>query len=278
MNKFSFIGFLLIAVLIFFLAPMATSSLLDLESKIENDVIGQRTRAEQETQRKLWGAKEKVYLTGKFNPAEKENFVTIPAKYNANNYPMYLRKETLSAFLQMREAAEKNKIDLKIVSATRNFDAQKYIWESKWNGTVLSNNRNVFKEFPDEAERFQEILKYGALPGTSRHHWGTDIDINSTDPNYFKTEKGKAEYEWLVKNAPLFGFCQPYTLKGQARSTGYYEEKWHWSYGPISKNLTEEYSELIKEEDIKGFLGDQYTTGQNIINNYVLGINSECLK
>ena len=28
------------------------------------------------------------------------------------------------------------------------------------------------------------------MPGTSRHHWGTDIDFNSVDPAYFKTATG----------------------------------------------------------------------------------------
>ena len=35
------------------------------------------------------------------------------------------------------------------------------------------------------------------MPATSRHHWGTDLDINSVDPKYWEEEPGKSEFEWL---------------------------------------------------------------------------------
>lgn len=264
-------------LVLFFLIPIITFSILDFEKERENKIIAERILAEQNAQKIALENFEKNYLMGKFDPSQKEDFVSIPAEYNANDYPMFLRKETLNAFLKMREAAKKDKIGLKIVSATRNFDAQKYIWEGKWNGTTLADGKNLFKDFPDELERLKEILKYSAVPATSRHHWGTEIDINNSDTRYYKTEQGIKEYVWLVKNAPLFGFCQPYTLKGTERPTGYYEEKWHWSYLPLSKNFTEEYKNLIDEKEISGFLGDQYVAGQNLIDEYVLGINSECL-
>jgi LAS superfamily LD-carboxypeptidase LdcB len=264
-------------LILFFLIPIITFSILDFEKERENKIIAERILAEQEAQKIAQENIEKNYLMGKFNPAQKENFVPIPTEYNANDYPMYLRKEALEAFFQMREATKTDNIILKIVSGTRNFDAQKYIWEGKWNGTTLADGKNIFKDFPNELERFNEILKYSAVPGTSRHHWGIEIDINNSDTRYYKTEKGMAEYTWLVKNAPLFGFCQPYTLKGSARPTGYYEEKWHWSYKPISKDLTNEYKQLIKEKDLVGFLGDQYVVGQSLIDDYVLGINSDCI-
>ena len=58
---------------------------------------------------------------------------------------------------------------------------------------------------------------------------------------------------------------------------GYNEEKWHWSYLPLARNFTEEYKNLITESDLTGFLGEEYAIGQNLITDYVLGINSECL-
>ncbi len=267
------VKYVIFTLLILFLLPIFTTSVLDFENERENKILLAKQQAQENT-RKI---EEKKYLMGKFNPAQDKNFVSIPTEYNTNDYPMYLRKETLNAFLQMHEAAKKDNVVLKIVSATRNFDAQKFIWEGKWNGTILADNKNIFKNFPNELEKFKEILKYSAVPGTSRHHWGTDIDINDSTPLYYDSEKGEAEYAWLLKNAFLFGFCQPYTLKGQNRPTGYYEEKWHWSYKPISQALTEEYAQLIKNEDLNGFLGDQYVSGQNLINDYVLGINSDCL-
>ena len=30
-------------------------------------------------------------------------------------------------------------------------------------------------------------MNYSAMPTASRHHWGTDVDINSVDPEDFET-------------------------------------------------------------------------------------------
>src|ERR1035437_3975815 len=190
---------------------------------------------------------------------------------------MYLRKETLDAFLKMQDAADEDNVDLKIASATRNFDYQKNLWNNKWTGVTLVDGKNLSKSIPDGLERFKKILEYSAVPGTSRHHWGTDIDINDANPLYFNTEQGEKEYNWLVKNALLFGFCQPYDLKDNDRPEGYNEEKWHWSYLPLAKTFTQEYKNLITDADIKGLDGDEYVAGQDLINKHVLGINPDCI-
>ncbi|MSU44820.1 D-alanyl-D-alanine carboxypeptidase family protein [Candidatus Nomurabacteria bacterium] len=214
---------------------------------------------------------------GKFDPAQRQDFVLIPAEYNIAGYKIYLRKETLYAFEKMAENAAKDQIELNITSATRNFDSQRDLWNKKWGGATLVDGKDLSKIIPDEQERFEKILEYSAVPAISRHHWGTDIDINSVTPKFFETEKGKKVYEWLTINAPLFGFCQTYTLKGSDRPTGYNEEKWHWSYLPLSKDFTQKYKNLIKDEDIKGFDGDEYAPFLNLINDYVLSINPECI-
>ncbi|MFA5778339.1 MAG: M15 family metallopeptidase [Candidatus Paceibacterota bacterium] len=278
MDKSTLKRVLPIAVFILLLVPIITSSLLDLEKKRENELIQQRILAEELAQRKAWEAEEKNYLMGKFDQTQKENFILIPSSQATNSeYKMYLRKEALEAFLQMQEAGRKDGIELKIASATRNFGYQKNIWNNKWNGIILVNGKNLAESIPNELERFKKILEYSAVPGTSRHHWGTDIDINTATPEYFNTDEGIKVYAWLVKNAPLFDFCQPYTLKGSDRPYGYFEEKWHWSYLPLAKTFTEEYKNLIKEEDISGFLGDKYVLGQDLINKQVLSINPDCL-
>ena len=30
-------------------------------------------------------------------------------------------------------------------------------------------------------DAINEIIRFSTIPGTSRHHWGTDIDINGFD-------------------------------------------------------------------------------------------------
>ena len=153
---------------------------------------------------------------------------------------------------------------------------EKWLWERKWLGKKTVNDKNLSIEYPNPEERAKEILKYSAMPGTSRHHWGTDIDLNSVSNKYFKTKKGMAVYEWLKNNASKFGFCQTYSPKGENRSTGYEEEKWHWSYIPVARKYLDSYKEQITYKHLLGFKGCQTAKELNVINDYVLGINSEC--
>ena len=224
---------------------------------------------------------QKIYLMGKFDPSLRKDFMAIPLKYTVVRNKMYLRKETYWAFILMRNSALKDKVNLKIASATRNFEYQKDLWNQKWEGTTIVVGQNLLTTIPDELERFKKILEYSAVPGTSRHHWGADIDINTASPEYFNSEKGAREYDWLVLNAPKFGFCQTYTKKDDKkdnqRKTGYSEEKWHWSYLPISKQLTQDYNNIIIKDDLKEFDGYQYVEKIDLINGYVLSINPECL-
>jgi LAS superfamily LD-carboxypeptidase LdcB len=273
-NKLNLKTIFPIIVLILLCTPIITSSLLDLEQRKANEKILEQEKIQKEVLKK---AEEKIYLMGKFDPAQTENFIAVPVQYNVGGYKMYLRKEALDAFLQMASAADKDEVDLKIASATRNFDYQKNLWNNKWTGAVPVDGKNLAKSIPNGLLRFKKILEYSAVPGTSRHHWGTDIDINNANPEYFETEQGEKVYAWLVKNAPSYGFCQPYTLKGTVRPEGYNEEKWHWSYLPLAKTFTEEYKNIITDADIKGFDGDQYVAGQDLINKHVLGINPDCL-
>ncbi|MDR3519345.1 MAG: M15 family metallopeptidase [Candidatus Pacebacteria bacterium] len=253
------------AVFILFLIPAVTSSLLDLRQRQENEIIAAQLLAQQQAEAK---AAEKIYLLGQFDPSQRSDFTVVPANYDIGGYTMYLRQETLSAFLEMAAAAQKDGVDLKIASATRNFDYQKNLWNNKWNALPKSMS---------DLEKFQNVLEYSAVPGTSRHHWGTEIDFNNANPQYFNTEEGKEVYNWMSQNAWEYGFCQTYTAKGPDRPTGYDEEKWHWSYLPLSIGFTEDYKNLVTEADIKGFDGDQFVAQANLIQNYVLGINPKCL-
>ena len=270
-----------LVVLILFLIPIITSSLLDLEQKKKDEEAYRQFLVRQEEKRV---EEEKAYLLGKFEPAERGDFVLIPKEYTTLPSPMYLRKEAWDAFLLMHAAASLDGLDLKLASATRNFDYQAGIWDKKWTGETLVGGQSLAENIPDGFERFKKILEYSAAPGTSRHHWGTDVDIYYAIPSFFETSKGKEIYNWLVLNAPEFGFCQTYDTKGSTRLAGYNEEKWHWSYLPLSKNFTERYKNLIREIDLGGpasdeasFLGAEYIVSQNIINDYVLSINPECL-
>ncbi len=207
----------------------------------------------------------KEYVLGKFDYKTNPDFGKIPKDLSSSE--MYLRKEVLEQFLNMVNAAEKEGIKLKAVSATRNFPHQKRIWDYKWTDKYKKHS---------EDKRALKILEYSSMPGTSRHHWGTDVDINDLEDEYFLQGKGKKEYEWLMKHANSFGFYLVYTSKDNGR-TGYNEEKWHWSYAPLSSIYLEFYNQNITHQDIAGFQGSQFAKDIDMITNYVNGINPKIL-
>lgn len=220
-------------------------------------------------------AVDKNYLLGKLDPAQEDDFIEVDSKYT-KRLGQYLRKETYVAFIKMHEAAFQAGIQLTIVSATRNFDSQKSIWERKWSGQTHVEGKNLSKAIGDPVERAKIILKFSSMPGTSRHHWGTDIDLNALENDYFETGLGKRTYTWLKENASVYGFCQTYTPKNSSRPSGYEEEKWHWSYIPLAKSFLSQYVQKVNYDDLKGFEGWETAKKLRVIKNYVLSIDKGC--
>ena len=217
------------------------------------------------------------YLMGKFAPATHPDFVVVDKKY-AEGEGFYLRKDAYESFQKMWEAAQADGITLTIVSATRNFYRQKQIWEAKWTGQrKIENGTNAAQKYKDPKTRALKILEYSSMPGTSRHHWGTDIDLNDLDNYTFEQGPGKKVYDWMQKHAAKYGFCQPYTVKGKERPNGYNEEKWHWSYIPVAQHLTKLAAQRLQDDMIGGFEGAETAKGIGVVEKYVLGINKECL-
>ncbi len=213
------------------------------------------------------------YLMGKFNPAKTKLFVKIPKKY-ANRSGMYLRQEALSAFIEMQTAAKQSGIRLTIHSATRNFNAQKRIWERKWLGKrSLSDGTNVARDIPNPINKALRILEYSAMPGASRHHWGTDIDLNSFNNKWFESGKGLKLFKWLEANAEKYGFCRPYTAN---RPSGYKEEKWHWSYAPLSAPMLRVAQHHLHDAKITGFVGSGTASQIGVVQQYILGVSDKC--
>ena len=111
------------------------------------------------------------------------------------------------------------------------------------------------------------------MPGASRHHWGTDIDFNSLNNEWFESGQGKKLFDWLESHASAFGFCRPYT---EDRTTGYNSEKWHWSYLPVSKKLTQYAKDNFNNNLIQDFDGAETVEQIDILGHYILGINPKC--
>jgi hypothetical protein len=88
---------------------------------------------------------------------------------------------------------------------------------------------------------------WSAIPGASRHHWGTDFDIydasvkecNQVSLTVLECQSEfKNMYEWLDRNLNHYSFSRPYILdKG-----GVAKEPWHLSYSPLANKYFEEYT------------------------------------
>ena len=216
----------------------------------------------------------KKFLIGDFDPSQENAFVMVDTQYTYK-LGFYLQKDAYKAFKAMYNAALNDSVKLLIVSATRNCDYQKSVWDEKWYGVSYLNNKNMSK-IVDPLERTQTMLKYVAMPQTSRHHWGTDIDLNTSDTAYYSTPEGIKLYNWLTPNAPRFGFCQPYTMNNEIIFEAYQEEKWHWSYIPLAYAFLKNYKKQITYKELNGFMGAQFIKQLNVINKYVIRIDTKC--
>lgn len=214
------------------------------------------------------------YVMGQFDPAQHPDFVLVEDQYS-NSAGRYLHQDTYAAFKRMYEAALADGVKLTIVSAARNFEVQKSIWEAKWNGSrKIENGKDASQAYPDPKTRALKILEFSSMPGSSRHHWGTDIDLINLNNAYFDSGEGKKAYDWLLANGATYGFCQPYTA---GRPHGYQEERWHWSFLPLAQPLTALARLQLKDEMIGGFAGAEVAREIGVVEKYVLGINLECL-
>ena len=214
-------------------------------------------------------------LTGRFEPAGHPDFVRLDDRYTDGDGDYLLRREAAAALARMVDAARADGVELRVRSATRNHRRQSEIWGAKWRGErTLSNGVNLAEAGLSDSAAARMILLYSSMPGTSRHHWGTDVDFNAFENDYFAAGRGAAEYAWLRAHAADYGFGQPYTDKTGGR-TGYEEERWHWSYAPLAVPYLRAYRERVGYGDIAGFAGAEVAPRVRAIEEYVLGVPAE---
>ena len=198
-----------------------------------------------------------------------------------NNEEIKILKTVNLKFNQMKNAAKKEGINMKIVSGYRSFHRQKLIWNRKF----LNNQKQGLNPF----ENINKIIRYSTIPGTSRHHWGTDIDIIDENHNIkgdllleknFYNNSFEPLRLWMEKNSFKFGFVLPYT-KDLYRN-GFLYEPWHYSYSELSIPFLKEYikHKMIEEIYDPEILGINKLT-KSFLKEYqekfILGINKKLL-
>ena len=181
-----------------------------------------------------------------------------------------LHAHTVAPFMNLRRAALAAGFDLKPISGFRDFDRQLSIWNAKFSGRrplVDCAGRELDGSRMSTPERIDAILQWSALPGASRHHWGTDLDLidaNAIAPSY-RVQLSVEEFsgagpfaavgKWLEHHAARYGFFRPF----RGVRSGVQAEPWHFSFAPVAETARRALKPEVLREALAGadLLGKQ---------------------
>jgi LAS superfamily LD-carboxypeptidase LdcB len=168
--------------------------------------------------------------------------------------------DVVQPFLQLRHEAQRAGFDLAILCGFRDFQRQLEIWNRKATGqqpVLDSNAEPIVTERLSEKDLAFAILRWSALPGASRHHWGTDLDVfdAAAKPEGYEIELIPEEvnsggmfgplHDWLdekIAAHAAFGFFRPYDRD----RGGVAPERWHLSCAPVASR----YEDLLTADII----------------------------
>jgi LAS superfamily LD-carboxypeptidase LdcB len=159
-----------------------------------------------------------------------------------------LHVDAVEWFDRLRDAAREDGFELTLLSGFRSFERQLSIWNRKATGQLAvldSGAVPIDVTSLSDQELVLAILRWSALPGASRHHWGTDIDVYdaAAKPEGYVVDLIPGEvnaggmfapmHEWLdarIAEGTSLGFFRPYDIDRH----GVAPERWHLSYAPLS--------------------------------------------
>jgi LAS superfamily LD-carboxypeptidase LdcB len=160
-----------------------------------------------------------------------------------------LHAEVVEPIARLRQTAHLAGFDLAVASSFRSFSRQCTIWNDKVLGrrSVLDDKGNPIDLGQlDDWGKVQAILRWSALPGASRHHWGTDLDVfdrnglsaDHPEPALTVAECARggpfhAFHRWLSQTLQREQGCNFYRPYAVDRG-GVGCEPWHISYRPIA--------------------------------------------
>lgn len=176
---------------------------------------------------------------------EEEGLVKIPGT------DFRIRESALGPFLRLSDAANEAGFEIRVESAYRTFERQLSIWNRKATGQLplLDAKGEPFKKLPEsEEERMRAILHWSALPGASRHHFGTELDVvdGKSVPDGYEVQLTESEcdgmfapfHRWLssrIESGNSFGFTRVF-VPGRGKIQ---PERWHISHRPSAATIEE---------------------------------------
>lgn len=199
-----------------------------------------------------------------------KNALTGRGDLKMKGFKIKLQQEVFKQFKKMQKEALKSDIKIQIVSGYRSYQSQLQIWNKKYDKFTLEGFT------PKQA--VNKIIEYTTIPGTSRHHWGTEIDIIDTnvkmpsklllEANYSKNGSYYKLKKWMDKNAQQFGFYLVYD--NDFNRKGFKYEPWHYSYKKLAKPMLQQFIKLNILQTVRNYnlKGNQLFTNK-FVDNYV---------
>ncbi|WP_448568531.1 M15 family metallopeptidase [Thalassotalea ganghwensis] len=196
-----------------------------------------------------------------------------------------IHNDLVPVWTAIKSHAKNDGIDIAIASGFRDFNRQLSIWNRKFTGELpVKNKDNEAIDFSllTNYEKVCAILTYSALPGASRHHWGSDVDIYAANmlPSGESLKLEAWEYQqqgyfyplttWLAKHVKSYQCFFPY----RKDNGGIAIEPWHMSYHPIA----EQYDNLITLELIADTISDTEIAGKKVILDNIASIYKRFIK
>ncbi len=174
-----------------------------------------------------------------------------------------LHPEAASALRLLATSAQQAGFELTVASSYRSFERQLFIWNAKalGNRPVLDEaSQPVAMHSLSDTEKVFAILRWSALPGASRHHWGTDLDVYDSAhmPQDYQVQLTVEEtqgdgpfasfHNWLTNELHTDGkgFYRPYVTGVGSVSP----EPWHLSYAPLADQYAAQLSVVMLREKI----------------------------
>jgi len=176
---------------------------------------------------------------------------------------MLVHQDIVVPLTELQQNAAASGFDFRLCSGFRSFDRQLHIWNAKLSGlrpVVDDRGALINLELLSPWQQIQAVMRWSALPGASRHHWGTDIDIydRAAMPADYQLQLIPAEVEgqgmfapmhdWLDEKLADQGFYRPYGTD----TGGVAPERWHISYRPLAQTFAQGLTAEVLEQRLQG--------------------------
>ena len=150
------------------------------------------------------------YGTNPFLPVYSEASEVIDVEPNIVGRMQQLTPATAQAWSSMRAQAQKDAVQLLLVSGFRTYEYQ----------------AGLIRRKLEAGQSIEAIMRVNVAPGYSQHHTGNAIDIATPGCKPLLEEfETSVAFAWLHENAVRFGFLMSYP-RGNPEGLSY--EPWHW--------------------------------------------------